>query len=326
MNFLALETEKTKASIIVSGVSKHFGGVEALRDVDLVVEPGTVTALLGPNGAGKTTLVRILTTLLPPDSGTATVAGFDVVQGAKKLRSHIGLAGQNAAVDEQLTGRENLELVGRLYHLRRAVAKKRAQELLEEFDLVGAADRCVKTYSGGMRRRLDLAASLVARPEVLFFDEPTTGLDPRSRQALWDEIRSLTKNGVTILLTTQYLEEADRLANKIAVIDRGRIVATGTSAELKTQVGGDVVEVTVGDPRKIQLAALAAAPFATTFPQFSVSLGKVTIPVSGGAAVLAPLIRRFDDAEIEIADIALHHPTLDDVFMRLTGHAVEENV
>lgn len=326
MNFLIPELAKTNsnAGIRVSGISKSFNGVHALTDVDLVVEPGTVVALLGPNGAGKTTLVRILTTLLTPDGGTAEVAGFDVTKNADALRSHIGLAGQNAAVDENLTGRENLELVGRLYHLGRAKSKARAEELLEEFDLTDAADRRVKTYSGGMRRRLDLGASLVARPEVLFFDEPTTGLDPRSRQALWDEIEKLVAEGTTILLTTQYMEEADRLADTIAVIDRGRIVAQGTARELKEKIGGDMIEVTVADKTKTPAAARVLMDISLTLPEMNIEEGKVTLPVAGSAAALAGVIRRLDAAGIEVADVAHHRPTLDDVFLRLTGHAATE--
>jgi len=321
MNFLVPATEHIKAGIVVSGVSKHFGAVEALRDVDLEVDPGTVTALLGPNGAGKTTLVRVLTTLLTPDSGTATVAGFDVAREATALRPHIGLAGQNAAVDEHLTGRENLELVGRLYHVGKRAARARAQELLEAFDLTDAADRRVKTYSGGMRRRLDLAASLVANPRMLFFDEPTVGLDPRSRQALWKEIEALAASGVTILLTTQYMEEADALADRIAVIDHGHIIAEGSPAELKARVGGDMVEIMVVDYAKTPAAALAVAPFGIRPPEVDIRGGRVLLPVESGVSVLASVIRRLDDAKIAIADIALRRPTLDDVFLRLTGHA-----
>lgn len=320
MNFLRPYMVHGGAGIAARAISKSFKGVHALDRVDLVVEPGTITALLGPNGAGKTTLVRILTTLLRPDSGTATVAGFDVVNDADVLRSHIGLAGQNAAVDEHLTGRENLELVGRLYHVGKRAARIRAQELLEEFDLVEAADRRVRTYSGGMRRRLDLAASLVARPQILFFDEPTVGLDPRSRQALWKEIEALAAAGATVLLTTQYLEEADRLADTIAVIDHGHIVAHGSPAELKAQVGGDAIEIIVVDKTKTPAAALAVAPFGIRSPEIHIQEGKVLLQVAGGASTLAPVIRRLDDAKIEIADITLSRPTLDDVFLRLTGH------
>ena len=320
MNFLATDTLAGQAGVFVSGISKSFNGIEALRDVDLVVEPGSVTALLGPNGAGKTTLVRILTTLLHPDAGTARVAGFDVVGSADALRSHIGLAGQNAAVDEHLTGRENVELVGRLYHLGRKKSKARAEELLHDFDLTDAADRRVRTYSGGMRRRLDLAASLVARPEILFLDEPTTGLDPRSRQALWGEIELLVKSGTTILLTTQYLEEADALADQIAVIDRGRIVARGTAEELKQELGSDFIEIIVVDKTKTPAAARVLASLGTSLPEIEISEGKIILPIAGGARALPEVIRRLDMAAIEIADITLRHPTLDDVFLRLTGH------
>ncbi|MBI4098874.1 MAG: ATP-binding cassette domain-containing protein [Candidatus Magasanikbacteria bacterium] len=325
MNFLRQSTVHAGAGIAVRGISKHFGNVRALDSVDLVVEPGSVTALLGPNGAGKTTLVRVLTTLLQPDAGTATVAGFDSVKDAKKLRSHMSLAGQSVAIDEHLTGRENLELVGRLYHLGKKAAKARAQELLAAFDLTDAADRRAKTYSGGMRRRLDLGASLVAHPEILFLDEPTTGLDPRSRQALWKEIEALAADGVTILLTTQYMEEADTLADRIAVIDHGHIIAEGSPAELKARIGGDEIEIMVVDHEKTPAAALAVAPFGIRPPEMDIRGGRVLVPVESGVSVLAPVIRRLDDAHIAIADIALRRPTLDDVFLRLTGHTAESH-
>jgi ABC-2 type transport system ATP-binding protein len=308
-------------------MSKAFGDVRALVDVDLDVARGTVLGLLGPNGAGKTTMVRILTTLLLPDEGRAEVAGFDVVRQTDEIRKLIGLAGQFAAVDENLTGRENIELVGRLYHLPKAEAKRRATELLERFGLVDAADRTVKTYSGGMRRRLDLGASLVGRPSILFLDEPTTGLDPRSRIDLWQVIRELVATGTTVLLTTQYLEEADELANRIVVIDHGRIIAEGTSDELKAKVGGDVIEVTVTDATQLRAAAalvVQAAGGSASEVQVDNVLGKVTVRVNHGSTVLADTVRLLDAAGIGFGDLALRKPTLDDVFLTLTGRPAEE--
>ena len=311
----------TRPAIVVEGLQKSFGTVRALDGIDLTVPEGTVLGLLGPNGAGKTTVVRILTTLLAPDAGHAEVAGFDVVRDAVRLRSAIGLAGQFAAVDEILTGRENLELVGRLYHLGRAEVRKRSADLLERFDLVEAADRTVKTYSGGMRRRLDLGASLVGRPRVLFLDEPTTGLDPRSRIGLWEVIEQLVDRGTTLLLTTQYLEEADKLADAIAVIDHGRVIAEGTADELKSQVGGDVLELVVVRREQLKDAVTAIAPLTCGEPQLDEDTGQVRVPVKGGATVLAEAVRHLDAAGVPIADLALHRPTLDDVFLALTGRA-----
>jgi ABC-2 type transport system ATP-binding protein len=313
-----------RAGITVEGIEKRFGSVHALKGVDFVVPPGTVLGLLGPNGAGKTTAVRILTTLLRPDAGRATVAGYDVVTDAQALREVVGLAGQYAAVDENLTGRENLTLVGRLYHLARAEARRRADALLERFELTDAAQRPVKTYSGGMRRRLDLAASLVGEPQVLFLDEPTTGLDPRSRLGLWEMIAELVGEGTTLLLTTQYLEEADRLADTIGVIDLGRLIAMGTADELKAKVGGDVLHVTLADRDQTAAAAEALAAFGADQPHVDLATASVSVPIRGGAGLLPAVVRQLDDAGIELADLALHRPTLDDVFLALTGRPAEE--
>ncbi|HWA64321.1 MAG TPA: ATP-binding cassette domain-containing protein [Candidatus Paceibacterota bacterium] len=311
------------AIIAVHNAVKTYGTVRALDNVSLEVKRGGVTALLGPNGAGKTTLVRILTTLLAPDSGHIVVAGYNAVQQAQQLRGIIGLAGQYAAVDEMLTGRENLEMFARLYHFSSAAARQRAQDLLEQFDLTDAGDRPAKTYSGGMRRRLDLAASLVSKPAVLFLDEPTTGLDPRSRFALWHVIRDLVQQGTTVLLTTQYLEEADQLADKIFVIDHGRIIAQGTADELKRQVGGDILEVHVADHAEVDRAADILRPFGTDEPRPEADTGIITMAIDGGAAVLVDVVREADAAGLAIRDIVLRRPSLDDVFMKLTGHTTQ---
>ncbi|RII20936.1 Daunorubicin/doxorubicin resistance ATP-binding protein DrrA [Streptomyces sp. YIM 130001] len=314
-------------AIYAEGLVKHFGDVKALDGVDLDVPEGTVLGLLGPNGAGKTTAVRCLTTLLTPTSGKAVVAGIDVVKDPDAVRRSIGLSGQFAAVDEYLTGRENLQMVGRLYQMSAKAAKARASELLERFNLADAADRTSKTYSGGMRRRLDLAAALVVSPPVMFMDEPTTGLDPRNRQALWEVIKELVGGGTTLLLTTQYLEEADHLAHDICVIDHGRAIARGTSDELKARTGGERVEVVVQDRELIGTAQEVLAAFAksTTGSTVEHHTRKLTVPVSGGAKLLAEVIRELDARGVEIDDIGLRRPTLDDVFISLTGHSAEEN-
>ncbi len=310
----------TNQGIVAEGITKAFGDVQALAAFDLTVAPGTVYGLLGPNGAGKTTMVRILTTLLRPDAGRARIAGYDLATQAPSIRGVIGLAGQYAAVDENLTGRENLEMVGRLYHLGAQEARRRAADVLERFDLVDAADRQVKGYSGGMRRRLDLGASLVGRPLVLFLDEPTTGLDPRSRLALWAFIEGLVDEGTTLLLTTQYLEEAERLSHRIGVIDTGGLIAEGTSDELKTRVGGDVLDLHVVERAEAANAAVALAPLGCEAPVISDDGRRVTVPVTAGGSVLAEAVRRLDAEGIAIADLAMHRPTLDDVFLTLTGH------
>ena len=297
--------------------------VRALDGLDLAVDYGTVLGLLGPNGAGKTTAVRILTTLLRPDAGRASVAGLDVVRDAQALRCQIGLSGQYAAVDDNLTGRENLWLFGRLYQLPSSDARMRADDLLERFELSDAADRTVKTYSGGMRRRLDLASALIGRPRLLFLDEPTTGLDPRSRLGMWDVIRGLVREGVTLLLTTQYLEEADELADTIAVVDHGRIIARGTADELKSQVGGERIEVVVHDPGAMTRAGELLSGDHGGDVNMDQHTRRLTVPAHRGVDGLVQVVRDFDGAGIKIDDIALRRPTLDDVFLSLTGHAVE---
>ena len=315
-------------AITAEGLTKVYGTrkqtVRALDGLDLTVEEGTVLGLLGPNGAGKTTTVRVLATLLRPDSGRATVLGHDVVRDAQKLRGEIGLSGQYAAIDENLTGAENLWMFGRLYQLPSAEARKRAGELLEQFSLSGAADRVVKTYSGGMRRRLDLASALIGRPRLLFMDEPTTGLDPRSRMGMWEVIRGLVQGGTTLLLTTQYLEEADALAHEIAVVDTGKIIARGTADELKSQVGGERVEVVVR--RSDDIAAARGVLARACGGEVSVDehSRRLTAPTAGGSESLVGVLRALDDAGIPLDDVGLRRPTLDDVFLTLTGHSAED--
>ncbi len=314
-------------AISAEGLVKVFpsrsGEVRALDGVDLDVPTGSVLGLLGPNGAGKTTTVRILATLLTPDAGRATVNGIDVAADPQGVRRAIGLSGQYAAVDEYLTGRENLVMVGRLYHMGTQAAALRAKELLEDFDLVEAADRPTKTYSGGMRRRLDLAGALVARPPIIFLDEPTTGLDPRSRIGLWEVIEGLVAQGTTVLLTTQYLDEADKLADSIAVVDRGQVIARGTSDQLKAQVGGERLAVTVG-PGQVADAREVLDRLATGALDVDEHARRLVAPVAGGAAALLDAVRAFDERNVDILDIGVRRPTLDDVFLQLTGHHAEE--
>ena len=318
-----MKVNDTEVAIYAEGMKKSFGKVEAVKGVDLVLVKGTILALLGPNGAGKTTLVRMLTTLLTPDSGEAKVMDYDVASEPQKVRSLIGLSGQYASVDENLTGRENLEMVGRLYHMSKSEADARAEELLQTLELTEFADRMTKTYSGGQRRRLDLAASLVAKPKVLFLDEPTSGLDPRSRIGLWKVIKDLVQDGTSLLLTTQYLEEADKLADWIAVIDHGKIIEQGSSIDLKSRIGGNVLELHIAEPTRVFPAAKAIVHLGSDRPQFDKATGKISLPVKD-ADVVAEAVRILDGLGIKIADIAMHRPTLDDVFLALTGHSMEE--
>ncbi len=311
----------SELAIEAQDLRKAYGVVQALDGVDLQAPPGTVLGLLGPNGAGKTTAVRILTTLLPPDGGSAHVAGLDVVREAPTLRRRIGLAGQYAAVDENLTGAENLEMVGKLYHLPKGEPRARAAKLLERFDLSEAGGRLVRTYSGGMRRRLDLAAALVAEPPILFLDEPTTGLDPRSRLALWETIEGRVEEGTTVLLTTQYLDEADRLADRICVIDRGRVIAEGSSDELKDQVGGEWLDITLESQADAEIAAAALESAAAERP--GMTDGVLRMPIRQRQGAIADAVRRLNEVGIGIDDVAMRRPTLDDVFLTLTGHAAE---
>jgi ABC-2 type transport system ATP-binding protein len=311
----------SQAAVEVQGLRKSYGDVKALCGVDFQVEAGSVFGLLGPNGAGKTTAVRILTTLLRPDEGSARVAGVDVLREPARVRERIGLAGQYAAVDENLTGFENLEMVGRLYHLGRRVSRARARELLAGFDLTDAGGRLVRTYSGGMRRRLDLAAALVARPPVLFLDEPTTGLDLPSRIGLWEAIEALVAEGTTVLLTTQYLDEADRLTDRIAVIDHGVVIAEGTPDELKVRVGGERLEIRLDDRDRREAAVAVLSEIAAESP--FIEDGSLLVPLRQRRGAIAEAVRRLDRAGIGIDDIGVRRPTLDDVFLTLTGHAAE---
>jgi ABC-2 type transport system ATP-binding protein len=306
-------------AVTARGLVKHYGQVTALDGIDVSVPQGSVLGLLGPNGAGKTTVVRILTTLLRPDAGTAQVAGVDVLENPREVRRHIGLSGQFAAVDEYLTGFENLDMIGRLYHLGRKLSRERARELLAQFRLEEAGDRMAKTYSGGMRRRLDLAGALVASPPVLFLDEPTSGLDPRSRTDMWEVIQTLVAGGTSLLLTTQHLEEADLLANNIMVIDRGRVIAEGTADQLKAQVGGERLEITVSDGAQLAAARELLEPLGVGSASLNHHRRSLLMPVSGGAAVLTNALRTLDAAQIVLDDVGLRRPTLDDVFLTLTG-------
>ena len=310
--------------VSVERVDKTFGGdIQALADVSLEFEPGIIYGLLGPNGAGKTTLIRVLTTLLKPDAGRATVAGVDVLRDPVTARTRLGLAGQFAAVDDYLTGRENVEMIGRLYNLSRSDATRRADEVLEQIGLTDAADRAVRTYSGGMRRRLDLAASMVGRPQVLFLDEPTTGIDPRSRVDVWGLIQGLVDDGTTILLTTQYLEEADQLAARIGVIDRGVLITEGTPEELKDKMGASVVELTVPDGERASTIE-ALRRIHGDEPNYDMGSKKLTLPAPDGSHTLIQVVRNLDSAGVTPHDLTLRRPTLDDVFMALTGHVAED--
>jgi ABC-2 type transport system ATP-binding protein len=320
----AVVIQSTDHAIEVVGLHKSFGKVHALRGIDFAVPRGTVLGMLGPNGAGKTTAVRVLTTLLRPDSGRVVVEGYDVVRDAAAVRRHIGLAGQATAIQLELTGRENLEIMGRLSHMDRSIVKERAAALLERFEIADAADRPAKTYSGGMQRRLDLAASLIAEPSVLFLDEPTTGLDPHGRLGMWAIIRELVARGTTLLLTTQYLDEADELADTIVVVDRGEVIASGTPDQLKDQVGGDLLEFTIPDPTRLEAAVRAVADLSEAEPSVDTETRRVKVAVGNhGSQSLVEAVRRLDSAGVESKDLALHRPSLDDVFLRVTGHAAE---
>ncbi len=323
---MSLPSSDGSVAVEAVGLVKRFGSTEALSGVDLSIERATVLGVLGPNGAGKTTVVRILTTLIKPDEGRAFIDGIDVVAQPRLARARIGLTGQYAAVDERLTAAENLELVGRLFHMRKSVAKRRASELLERFELTYANDRVVKNFSGGMRRRLDIAMSLIAQPSVLFLDEPTTGLDPRSRAGMWDLIDELVREGTTTLLTTQYLDEAERLADKIAVIDRGTVIARGTADELKRETGGERIEIAVEHSDQLAQAMPVLARFAATEGAEVVDLETrtVTVPVGETHGIVPLVVRALDDAGVPVVDVVVRRPTLDDVFFQLTGHFAED--
>ncbi|MPV38788.1 ATP-binding cassette domain-containing protein [Georgenia subflava] len=311
-------------AIEAAGLTRRYGDVVALDDVSLDVATGSILGLLGPNGAGKTTCIRILTTLLRPDAGTATVAGADVLTEPRKVRERIGLSGQYAAVDEYLTGFENLDMIGQLYHLGRNRSRQRARELLAQFRLDDAADRPAKTYSGGMRRRLDLAGALVAEPPVIFLDEPTTGLDPRSRLDMWEVIQTLAGRGTTVLLTTQYLEEADVLADDIIVIDHGRTIARGSSDQLKAQVGGERLEIVVSDPAQLRAARSLLEPLAVGPVTEDERSRLLVVPTAGGTQPLVDALHLLDGAALSVDDIGIRRPTMDDVFLALTGHTAED--
>ncbi|GAA2440428.1 daunorubicin resistance protein DrrA family ABC transporter ATP-binding protein [Actinomadura vinacea] len=318
--------QQPTSAVVVEGVRKRFGATVALDGFDLAVREGTVCGLLGPNGAGKTTAVRILSTLLRADGGRARVAGHDVAREPAEVRRRIGLAGQHPAVDEILTGRENLEMWGRLYHLDARTARRRADELLERFGLTEAARRRVKHYSGGMRRRLDLAASFILSPRVLFLDEPTTGLDPRNRNEVWQSVRALVEGGTTVLLTTQYLEEADRLAHQIAVIDSGRVIADDTPARLKAQTGGDRIDLVLHEPETLARAAEVVARVTAAEPRVDRDARRVDAPVRDGVEALTEIMSTLAGDGVAVEDVALRRPTLDEVFLRLTGHRAAETV
>ncbi|MFF2087858.1 ATP-binding cassette domain-containing protein [Nocardia sp. NPDC058176] len=313
---------RDEPAVLVSDVHKSFGDVQALQGISFRAERASVLGILGPNGAGKTTTVKILSTLLRPDSGTAIVAGHDVVTDGAGVRRAIMMTGQYAALDENLTGRENLELFGRLMGLTKSAARKRAEVLLEEFDLVSAGKRAVRNYSGGMRRRVDIACGLVVRPEVVFLDEPTTGLDPRSRQGVWDLVTALKNQGITVLLTTQYLEEADVLSDNIIVIDKGTVIAEGTADQLKAKTGGSYCEIVPLDPSRLRATVQALGDLVPAAVAADLDgADKLSIPAPDGAATLAEALRRLDNAGIDLADIALRRPSLDDVFLSITGHS-----
>jgi ABC-2 type transport system ATP-binding protein len=311
----------SESAVWAEGLRKRFGRTEALRGVDLEVPRGSVFGLLGPNGAGKTTTVRILSTLTLPDAGQARVAGYDVVRDADKVRYRIGLAGQSASMDEKLSGRDNLRLFGRLYHLPAKVARRRADELLTRFGLADAGDRPVRTYSGGMRRRIDLISSLITAPPVLFLDEPTTGLDPRSRGEIWETIRELVAEGTTVLLTTQYLDEADQLADRIAVVDTGRVIAAGTPDELKAEIGSRIDVVVPGEQDLPQAVAVLGR---IGEPDADPENRRVSVPVGAGSMTLPAVVRELDRAGVAVEDVAVRRPTLDEVFLRLTGKIDEK--